>query len=42
MFGLFITNVVALLVGAIIVFKLINIAKKINDEEDNKNPQGIY
>ena len=42
MFGLFITNVVALLVGAIIVFILINIAKKINDEEDNKNPQGIY
>ena len=42
MFGLFITNVVALLVGAIIVFKLINVAKKINDEEDNKNPQGIY
>lgn len=38
MFGLFITNVVALLVGAIIVFKLINVAKKINDEEDNKNP----
>ena len=42
MFGLFITNVVALLVGAIIVFKLINIAKKINDKENNKNPQGIY
>ena len=42
MFGLFITNVVALLVGALIVFKLINVAKKINDEEDNKNPQGIY
>ena len=42
MFGLFITNVVALFVGAIIVFKLINVAKKINDEEDNKNPQGIY
>ena len=38
MFGMFIFNVVALLVGAIIVFKLINIAKKINDKENNKNP----
>ena len=32
MFGLFITNVVALLVGAIIVFKLINIAERNNND----------
>ncbi len=35
MFGLFITNVVALLVGAIIVFKLINIATKEEDDKEN-------
>jgi|TARA_R100000482_G_C5082291_1_gene126707 hypothetical protein len=32
MFGLFIFNVVALIVGAIIVFKLINIAERNNDD----------
>ena len=40
MFGLFITNVVALLVGAIIVFKLINIATK--EEDDKENDKGDY
>jgi large-conductance mechanosensitive channel len=35
MFGLFITNVVALLVGAIIVFKLINIATRKKDDKEN-------
>jgi len=34
-FGLFITNVVALLVGAIIVFKLINIATRKKDDKEN-------
>jgi len=34
-FGLFILNVVALLVGAIIVYKLINIAEKINSEDED-------
>jgi|TARA_X000001382_G_C3152413_1_gene173402 hypothetical protein len=34
-FGLFILNVVALLVGAIIVYKLINIAERINNEEED-------
>ena len=38
MFGLFIFNVVALFVGAIIVYFLINVAKKINEEEDNNKP----
>ena len=32
MFGLFIFNVIALIVGAIIVFKLINIAERNNDD----------
>tara|TARA_R100000995_G_scaffold68788_1_gene37399 strand:- start:143 stop:253 length:111 start_codon:yes stop_codon:yes gene_type:complete len=35
MFGMFIFNVVALLVGAIIVYKLINIAEKINNEDED-------
>tara|TARA_R100001443_G_scaffold82588_1_gene89522 strand:- start:66 stop:176 length:111 start_codon:yes stop_codon:yes gene_type:complete len=34
-FGLFIFNVVALLVGAIIVFKLINIAERKNNDKEN-------
>ena len=36
MFGLFILNVVALLVGAIIVYKLINIAERINNEINSR------
>ena len=32
---MFIFNVVALLVGAIIVYKLINIAEKINNEDED-------
>ncbi len=32
MFGLFIFNVVALIIGAIIVFKLINIAERNNND----------
>ena len=35
MFGMFIFNVVALFIGAIIVFMLINIAEKINDEDED-------
>jgi len=32
---MFIFNVVALFIGAIIVFMLINIAEKINDEDED-------
>ena len=35
MFGMFIFNVVALFIGAIIVFMLINIAEKINNEDED-------
>jgi len=35
MFGMFIFNVVALFIGAIIVFMLINIAERINDEDED-------
>ena len=35
MFGMFIFNVVALFIGAIIVFMLINIAERINNEDED-------